>query len=226
MSRKKYQSLRFISHGTRKSETKELKKAYLIACEGECTEPYYIRGLVKHQKTSQKIAAGTRVMIVPHEHSDPFGVLQDLLNVPNREIYDELWIVIDRDEVEGIGKGFGGHSQKKFQDCMKESEKNNVKVACSNPCFELWIVLHFEYRDTACSRIDIQKKAVQKVNTLLPINLKLKKIDDLKSLKNIYDLLEDKLDTARRNAEKLKENEVQCQNPYSGMFRLLNSLLQ
>lgn len=154
------------------------------------------------------------------------GVLQDLLNVPNREIYDELWIVIDRDEVEGIGKGFGGHSQKNFQDCMKESEKNNVKVACSNPCFELWIVLHFEYRDTACSRIDIQKKAVQKVNTLLPINLKLKKIDDLKSLKNIYDLLEDKLDTARRNAEKLKENEVQCQNPYSGMFRLLNSLLQ
>ena len=95
-------------------------------------------------------------------------------------------------------------------------------LSCSNPCFELWIVLHFEFRNTACTRSDIQKTAQEKINALLPAQKQLKSI---KSLSNLYDLLKDNTETAMKNAKKLEDNEAENKNPSSGMFKLLNSML-
>ncbi len=226
MGRRNHESFKNTLPLVRKQETKLPLKAFLIACEGICSEPNYINGLVLNEKINRKIADGTVVKIAPHQHSDPYGVLQDLLRSPNYESYDELWIVIDRDEVELKGKGFGGHTEENFQKALEESKEYGVEVACSNPCFELWIVLHFEYRDTACSRGDIQKKALEKINLLLPNDKQLKKVEKLKSVENIYDLLKDKVDIARRNAKKLKANEKIKANPSTGMYKLLESLLE
>ena len=226
MGRKKHLSLKLIPHQTRKPESKIPKKIYLIACEGQCTEPNYIRGLVNHQKKIGKIATGTEIKFAQHSHSDPSGVLQDLLKTPNVESFDELWIVIDRDEIEPKGKGFGGHSNENFTEALTECKNKNVNVACSNPCFEFWIILHFEYRDTACTRDEIQKKALERVNTLLPKENQIKKVDKLKTIDNLYDLLKDKIDFAMNNAKKLKNNESENKNPSSGMFKLLASLYE
>ena len=226
MERKKHLSFKNNFSLIRKGETRYPLKAYLIACEGICTEPNYINGLVRYEKANRRIADGTVVKIAPHQHSDPYGVLEDLLRTPNKSSYDECWIVIDRDETELKGKGFGGHSEENFNKVLDESKKNGVEVACSNPCFELWIVLHFEFRDTACTREAIQKKALEKVNSILPKEKQLKKVDELKAIENLYDLLRDKVIIAIRNAEKLKLNESNKSNPSSGMYKLLNSLLQ
>lgn len=226
MGRRNHESFKNTLPLVRKQETKLPLKAFLIACEGICSEPNYINGLVLNEKSNRKIADGTVVKIAPHQHSDPYGVLQDLLRSPNYENYDELWIVIDRDEVELKRKGFGGHTEENFQKALKESKEHGVKVACSNPCFELWIVLHFEYRDTACSRGDIQKKALVKINSILPKEKQLKKVENLKSLENLYNLLKDRVDIARRNAKKLRSNEEAKANPSTGMYKLLDSLLK
>ena len=226
MARKKnHTTIKSFEHEKRKPESKDGLKIFLIACVGQCTEPNYLSGLVTHQKQIKNIASGTEVIFARHTHSDPHGVLQDLLDTPNREQYDEFWIVIDRDPVELKGKGFGGHSDANFSEAIKEAADKNVKVACSNPCFELWIVLHFEYRDTACTRDDIQKKALEKINSLLDSKHKLSNVDQMKSIENIYSLLQDMIFTAKRNAEKLKENDENYRNPSSGMFRLLSSLI-
>lgn len=50
MARRKHESLRERSPEFRKGEHIEVLKSFLIACEGECTEPNYINGLVKYQK--------------------------------------------------------------------------------------------------------------------------------------------------------------------------------
>lgn len=224
MARKKHNSFNNTEPLVRKGETKASLKAYLISCEGICSEPNYINGLVHYEKENKRIAEGTEVIISKHSHSDPLGVLQDLLDTPNYESYDELWIVIDRDEVELKGKGFGGHSEKNFQNTILKSKEFGVNVACSNPCFELWIVFHFEYRDTACSRDDIQKKSLEKVNSILPKDKQLKKVDDLKVIDNLYILLKEKVETALRNAKKLQQNEKTKDNPSSGMYLLVESL--
>ncbi|MCR5081629.1 MAG: RloB family protein [Treponema sp.] len=224
MPRKSHASFKTTAPEVRKGESLFQKKAFLIACEGVCTEPNYIKNLVKIEKLNKNIAEGTTVIIAPHQHSDPCGVLTDLLSISDKEDFDECWIVIDRDAKEFKGKGFGGHTKENFDKAIKYASENNIKVAFSNPCFELWIVLHFEYRDTECSRESIQKKALEKVNSLLPQNKKLKNVDELKSFDELYSILKDKTSLAIKFSEKLSENEAKQKNPSTSVHRLVSTI--
>lgn len=224
MARKHHPSLKSIQPKGRKEESLVQKKVFLIACEGICTEPNYINGLVKIEKLRKNIAEGTEVIIAEHQHSDPLGVVKDLLSTPYAESFDERWIVIDRDEIEIIGKGGGGHTKENFDKAVETCISRNIKIACSNPCFELWIVLHFEYRDSECSRKDIQIKALEKVNSLLSADKKIKRVEDMKSLDNLYELLEEKRDTAIKFSRKLSENEATFRNPSTGIHKLISSI--
>lgn len=225
MARRKHEKLRERSPEFRKGEHIEVLKSFLIACEGKCTEPNYINGLVKYHKFQHLIADGTKVIIAKHQHSDPCGVITDLITMPNWQDYDEKWIVIDRDEVEFKGKGFGGHTQENFDNAIKSASENGISVACSNPCFELWIVLHFEYLQSVTSRDYVQTKAKDLLNSVLGKNNQIKKIDGMKALKDLYLILKDKTDIARKYAEKLEENEKIKANPSTGVYRLLDAIL-
>ena len=46
---------------------------------------------------------------------------------------DQIWLVFDRDE----------HAD--FDAAIQESAKNKFGVARSNPCFEVWLILHLEH---------------------------------------------------------------------------------
>ncbi len=225
MARNKHAPLKNIEPISRKTESIPSKKAFLIACEGECTEPNYIKGLVRCEKADKRIAAGTVVRIAQHQHSNPYGAYKDLVSSGELESFDECWIVIDRDEIEYKGKGVGGHSEIDFLKAVEECKKAGVNVACSNPCFELWIVLHFEYRDTACSRGDIQSKAFEKINSILDDANKLKTVDALKAFDNLYVILRDKTSVACKFAKKLSENKDMFENPSTGIYQLVESLL-
>lgn len=45
--------------------------------------------------------------------------------------FDEIWCVFDRDDHE------------RFQDACTMARDNGLRLAVSNPCFELWLLLHF-----------------------------------------------------------------------------------
>ena len=63
MARKKHASFKTTVPETRKNESLLQKKAFLIACEGVCTEPNYIKNLVRIEKLNKNIAEGTIVKI-------------------------------------------------------------------------------------------------------------------------------------------------------------------
>lgn len=209
----------------RKVAKRSPKKLFLIACEGEKTEPNYINDMVESYKRAGKIAIGSRVLIVNHQHTDPAGVLKDLLAHPYFEDAEQRWIVVDRDEVENIKSENGGHTQENFDFAMQESASHNVDVAYSNPCFELWLVLHFEYRDSSSSRVDIQKKALEllKKEKILRVS---DKIDDLKAAKGLFMVLgEKRLNTARKNAEKLYcRHGENRDNPSTSVHKLVDAV--
>ena len=69
-----------------------------------------------------------------------------------------------------------------------------------------------------------KKKALEKVNSILPKDKQLKKVDDLKAIDNLYILLKEKVETAIRNSKKLQQNEKTKDNPSSGMYLLVESL--
>jgi len=135
-------------------ETRPIKQSIIIACEGTKTECLYLENIFTELKALHKIAV-TSLVIAKHKHTDPKGVLKDLLSHPNYIDFLHKWIVIDRDIEHTKGSG---HTAQNFNAALSMAKSKGIKVAYSNPCFEIWYLLHIEYRDTAIGRAELQAK--------------------------------------------------------------------
>lgn len=110
----------------------------LIVCEGEKTEPAYFKDLV-HEEAVRLV----HVEIVK-SGGVPRSVVERAVEI-KREAkraakrgrdanleYDEVWCVFDVDEHPNL------------PEALDQAKANAINVALSNPCFELWILLHFQ----------------------------------------------------------------------------------
>lgn len=73
--------------------------------------------------------------------SDPISVkklLQEAKKEYRFKVTDEFWLIIDRDDWEEI---HNHNFDKLVDDCKKET---NFFLAMSNPCFEIWLILHLK----------------------------------------------------------------------------------
>jgi len=138
----------------RKANIKTVRKSIILACEGTKTECLYFQDIFKELQIRHKITSDSLV-IAKHKHTDPEGVLDDLLNHPNYQGFTYKWIVIDRDIERTNG---GGHTVDNFNTALSRARGKKIKVAYSNPCFEIWYLLHLEYRNTAIDRDELVDK--------------------------------------------------------------------
>ena len=116
------------------------KPLTLIICEGFKTEPLYFKGL-----RASKGIPETRIRVVTSREcngTDPLtlvkcakSTLREIKKLEELE-YDQIWVVFDHDDHETI------------KQAMDMAKGNDFNVAFSNPCFELWYLLHFD-RHTA-----------------------------------------------------------------------------
>lgn len=134
--------------------TRDERETLIIACEDRVSAPLYFKAIFDDLKKNHAIATSSLV-IAKHQHTDPDGVLQDLLNHPDYQDFDHQWIVIDRDEEKTNG---GGHTAENFNKAIARANSKEIKVAYANPCFEIWYLLHFEYRNTAINRDELVKQ--------------------------------------------------------------------
>ena len=153
MSRRVSKDKKKIERNIRKEERKKNLKDELVrvilACEGRVTESNYFRSIFRDLIEHHNIAK-TSLIIVKHSHTDPKGVLSDLEKALERDDeFEQQWIVIDRDEMRPNG---GGHEIENFNGAISSANAKGIQVAYSNPSFELWYLLHFEYRNTALDR--------------------------------------------------------------------------
>ncbi|RXJ94935.1 hypothetical protein CRU94_07310 [Arcobacter sp. AHV-9/2010] len=200
----------------RKKQIKEQVKSVLIACEDKISSPNYFKMIIKKLIEDKKITQDSLV-IAKHEHVNPKGVLQDLLNHKKDDKtykdFEHRWIVIDRDIARVNG---GGHPKDDFLKALSEAKSKKVEVAYSNDCFEIWYLLHFVYRDTAISRDDVLKEVIKKLkdknfttfSKLNKENIKTKEMTEL-----IFNELLELQETAIKNAKKLLENYAGSHNP-------------
>ena len=118
-----------------RSKPTKLKKQIIVATEGNKTEPAYFNYLNKLRGSD---------LFVPIERGHrpaPPSVLEDLLKYLEQnsgDLFenDEYWIVSD------VNTWTMPQKQVVEDWCELHPEKNFVAV--SNPCFELWLILHFE----------------------------------------------------------------------------------
>lgn len=109
----------------------------LIVCEDSVASPAYL----KHCKLEWR---GTGVDIHGEEcGSSPRTVVEYARNVKKERarkarqggppVYDQVWCVFDRDQHANIDQA------------VNIAEDNGIEIAISTPCFEVWLILHFEY---------------------------------------------------------------------------------
>jgi hypothetical protein len=114
------------------------KRRLLVVCEGENTEPQYIRGLERFLRDA------SLSIEIPPEHGDPKKLVEvakefnsDAVKDARRSgddnlRFDEVWCVFDRDDHE------------RFDAACQMARDNLFSLAVSNPNFELWLLLHFQ----------------------------------------------------------------------------------
>ena len=123
----------------------------LIVCEGEKTEPQYFSGY-------RRACHNPRVnIIVADEHGVPKTLVEiakqyktEAEEDASREkddnlAYDSVWCVFDIDEHPLV------------PDAKQMARDNGIELAISNPCFELWLLLHFQDNPGMKDRNKIQK---------------------------------------------------------------------
>ena len=112
------------------------KPRILIVCEGTRTEPGYFRAF-RHAERSLvelEISPGgvPRTLVQRAVQLKDTAAKQSRTHADENLKYDEVWCVFDIDEHPNI------------QDATQQARDNQVEVAISNPCFELWILLHYQ----------------------------------------------------------------------------------
>jgi hypothetical protein len=121
-----------MSRFQRRHQFREPKKFFIIATEGECTEDLYFSAL----KPPRDAAIQLKILPTKKGKSAPKEVLARLKSYDRDAgsgTRDELWLVIDRDswteaDLDAVAAAIG--------------ELPKYHLALSNPCFELWLVLH------------------------------------------------------------------------------------
>ncbi|HFA49072.1 MAG TPA: RloB domain-containing protein [Bacteroidetes bacterium] len=145
----------------RKSHTLDGRSFFIIASEGSKTERTYFQGLKKIAKPKIEIEILERNSTA----SSPEHVIQQL-DVYVKEYVlvegDELWILIDRDSQ--------SWSIKQINEIAKCCFQKKYFLALSNPCFEIWLLLHVkdisEYSGEEKNKI-FENKKINKSRTAI-----------------------------------------------------------
>lgn len=181
-----------------------------MVSEGECTEPQYIVGY------EQLVRNASVYIEVARERGEPKKVVEiakaqkgwAAAEAKRRGDpwldFDEVWCVFDRD------------SHERFDEAIQMARDNGFHLAVSNPCIELWLLLHFRDSPGAREREDLHRMLRKR---LLPGYDK--HLD--------FALFEDHVETACTRARRLDQQaeargDPPYGNPSTGFYRLLESI--
>jgi RloB-like protein len=121
----------------RKQKSKDQNPRLLIVSEGAVTELEYIEAVKK-----SRAIRSAQIEYVPPGPTSPVEIVQRALALRERDRrhdpFDAVWCMFDA-EVKITQQARPGLSQ-----AFTLARSHDVSVAFSNPCFELWILLHAE----------------------------------------------------------------------------------
>ncbi len=135
----------------RAAARKHPNRRLLIVCEGKVTEPTYFRGFERWMRNT------TVEIEIPDEQGVPLTLVRQAEERKLRAesdaqrtgdaflAYDEIWCVFDVDEHPNLN------------DASQLAAARHIELAVSNPCFELWLPLHFRESPGALHRRDLQR---------------------------------------------------------------------
>lgn len=178
-----------------------------IFAEGEKTESNYLTHWNRLYRDQVVIS------IAQHSHTTPFELVQAAAAERREDLreakkgrgsaFHQYWCIFDVDK------------HPRLLEALEMARANDIQIALSSPCMELWFLLHFENRTAYIHRHDAQARAR----------------DHLKSGKELTEtalaLLVNKFEEARARAQALAtkheaDGSQQPWNPHSEVWRLVD----
>lgn len=121
----------------RRSASLEPQPRILIICEGIVTEPEYFDAFRREEHNSLVIVeiddkGGVPKTLVERAAARKKEAENEADRMGDSNLkYDEVWCVYDVDEHPNL------------PDAWQQARDNGICLAISNPCFELWLLLHY-----------------------------------------------------------------------------------
>ena len=182
----------------RRPPSREALRQYLIVCEGEVTEKHYFDDLRIQKQISieiEFIAGATPKTLVEWAVRKKRAL--------GRGEEKEIWVVFDVD------------THPFLAEARQQAKDNSIRVAISNPCFELWALLHFQDQSAyiKCAEVrNLCKKHMPRYDKELPCS-------------KLLPLYEEALRRAQALQKAHEANGTVGANPSTGVFDLVRSIL-
>lgn len=156
----------------------------LIVCEGEKTEPLYFQGL----KDALRLGTADVRVIPCSDGTDPRTIVQ--FAHANRQGFDRVFCVFDGDRPQHLATA------------LDHARRCRLTVILTTPCFEWWLLLHFEKSAgayTMVSGCSTGDRVVQDLRRHIP---------DYQKNQNVFPKLRGRLATAIKHAQEIeRENQ-------------------
>lgn len=189
--------------------SKREKEIILIVYEGECSEYDYFQGIKEDYRMSNLHLKGP--------YPDPKTLVYEACKIIEKmpEV-NKVYCVFDCDGRDTFGIALEG--------IKKYNQENNIQIIpiTSNPCFEIWLLLHFEY-STKQYPVIRGKKNSQVLK---------KQVKELSSkcrdhCRDEYQIFKKRVSTAIVHAQKLSnyQESDRMRNPYTEVHLLVSDLI-
>ena len=182
---------------------REQRTIVRVLAEGKVTEREYLHAIKGHEVQLEfgdadgfapmALVRRARLETRANRHADDF---------------DEIWCVFDRDD----------HPE--TDQAIHEARQSGIHTAMSNPCFELWLVLHVEDQWAHIHRHAIQRRCS---DLHLTVGKKIAS-DGFERLRGGYGAAKQRAQALDRMHE--RDGAPRGSNPSSGVWRLVDRLRQ
>jgi len=211
---------RQIRENARGSKKRTPYPVVIIVCDAEKTEPRYFSHFKRRDKP-------LRIEVVKDASGKDYNaVIRSAIDAKDKHIAGTesswaVWCVSDVD-VDINTPGNQSVRNNQLKEYVKKAKYNGFKIALSNPCFELWYLLHFAYTTEPKRNYDAVIKKLAK------------HVPNYKKTNDVYGLLADKQAAAITHAKRLNSYHDEqgktdfmdvSVNPYTNVWDLVELLI-
>ena len=193
----------------RRSEWREQNKVALVVCQGKRSEPNYLRGLQR----ALRLPNANLMILATGEGLDSLSVVRAGIAAYEKDAtaYDRVFCVFDKD------------SDSHYANAVNVARTHdlatkNVLVGINSvPCFEIWLLLHYDYTTREFAKTGNRSPCD---NIITELSKPGRITNYVKNHKGIYEVVADKTNTAIANARRLTKYNASTKSPNASQTRM------
>jgi hypothetical protein len=207
----------------RRPSFREPKRLWLIVCEG-LTEKHYLTGFHQRYRTAEV----TLQLEINGQSGDPSNVVKVASELRDNSVreaksqrdenlaFDAVWCIVDVND----------HTQ--LANAIETARDRNIELVISDPCFELWLLLHLTDPPGAQTRHRIQERLLKIIRETSPNMtaecLKRLTINQLSSSQPFEKLYQKAVMRAKQLMKLARGERRRHMNPSTDVYRLTEAI--